>query len=71
MRRRLAELEQEDLTAGRVLTLAQFKQRAAQILQAMGRAGEGETKSYLQKLARGMPARLAKAKTNKYGRCGK
>ena len=71
LRQRLAEREQEDLTAGRALTLAQFKQRAAQILQAMGTPGEGESKSYLEKLVCGMPSRLAKAKANNYGRCGK
>ena len=71
LRRDLAEREQEDLTAGRTITTSQFKQRAAQILNSYGVAAPGQTHSFLQKLVRGMPKRLAKCKANKYGRCGK
>ena len=63
--------EQEDLSHGRTITVAQFKKRAAQILNGYGVAAPGEAYSYLQKLARGMPKRLAKCKANKHGRCGK
>ena len=34
-------------------------------------AAPGQQHSYLQKLVRGMPKRLARCKKNKYGRCGK
>ena len=71
LRRDLAEREQEDLAAGRTITTSQFKQRAAQILNSYGVAALGQTHSFLQKLVRGMPKRLAKCKANKYGRCGK
>ena len=63
--------EQEDLAAGRTISVAQFKQRAAQILNSYGIAAPGQQHSYLQKLVRGMPKRLARCKKNKYGRCGK
>ena len=53
------------------ITTPQFKQRAAQILNSYGVAAPGQTHSFLQKLVRGMPKRLAKCKANKYGRCGK
>ena len=71
LRKDLAAREQEDLSAGRVLTLAQFKQRAAHILNSYSVPKEGQTLSYLAKLVRGMPKRLAKCKAKKYGRCGK
>ena len=71
VRKDLAAREQEDLSAGRVLTLAQFKQRAAQILNAHSVPKEGQELSFLSKLVRGMPKRLAKCKGKKYGRCGK
>ena len=71
LRRDLVAREQEDLAAGRVLTVAMFKQRAAQLLNSYGVVGDGETYSSLQKLVRGMPRRLEQCKRNKYGRCGK
>ena len=71
LRKDLAEREQEDLSAGRVLTLAQFKQRSAQILKSYSVPKGGQELSYLSKLVRGMPGRLAKCKGKKYGRCGK
>ena len=71
LRRELATREQEDLDAGRTLTVAQFKQRAAQILQSFAIPDEGQTRSFLGKLVAGMPARMAKCKSKNYGRCGK
>ena len=71
LRKDLAAREQEDLSAGRVLTLAQFKQRAAHILNSYSVPKEGQKLSYLAKLVRGMPKRLAKCKAKMYGRCGK
>ena len=71
LRKDLAVREQEDLADGRTISVAQFKKRAAQILNGYGVVAPGETYSYLQKLVRGMPKRLAKCKANKYGRCGK
>ena len=71
LRKDLAVREREDLTAGRTISVPQFWQRAAQILNSYGCAGPGESHSYLRKLVRGMPRRLAMCKANKYGRCGK
>ena len=71
LRKDLAVREQEDLAAGRTISVAQFRQRAAQILNSYGCAGLGESHSYLRKLVRGMPRRLEGCKANKYGRCGK
>ena len=71
LRKDLAAREQEDLSAGRVLTLAQFKQRAAHILNSYAVPKDGQEFSYLSKLVRGMPKRMAKCKAKKYGRCGK
>ena len=48
-----------------------FKQRVAQFLHSYSVPGNGETYSSLRKLVRGMPARLAKCRRNKFGRCGK
>ena len=71
MRRELAFREQSDLDQDLMLTLSQFKQRVAQILNVFSVAGEGEPCNFLQKLVRGMPKRLAKCKRQRYGRCGK
>ena len=71
LRRDLAAREQEDLVAGRVLTVHQFRERAAQILNGYGVPADGESYSSLQKLVRSMPRRLAECKKNKFGRCGK
>ena len=57
--------------AGKVLSVAQFRQRAAQILTSYGEVRGQENHSYLQKLVRGMPKRLAACKANAYGPCGK
>ena len=71
LRQDLAAREQEDLSANRVLTVAQFKQRAAQLLNGYSVPSEGQELNFLSKLVRGMPDRLAKCSANKYGRCGK
>ena len=71
LQRDLAKREQEDLAQGRHLTVAQFRQRAGQILQTYAEVQPGESQSYLAKLVAGMPARLQKCKSNRYGRCGK
>lgn len=71
LRKDLARLEMADLKQGRLISVAQFKARAAQLLHSYGMIAPGQTMSYLQKLVRGMPKRLAKCKKNKYGRCGK
>ena len=63
--------EMQDLQAGKVLYVAQFRQRAAQILTSYGEVRRQENHSYLQKLVRGMPKRLAACKANAYGPCGK
>ena len=71
LRSDLAKREFEDLKAGRVLTVAQFKQRSAELLHSYGIKGPGETHSYLERLVRGIPGRLARCKANRYGPCGK
>ena len=71
LRRDLAIREFEDLRHDKIITTQQFKQRVAQILHSYSLKGPGEEYSYLAKLVRGMPARLAKCKQNKYGPCGK
>ena len=59
------------MDAGRVLSVPQFQQRVAQILNVWSVPKTGDTHSFLQKLVRGMPKRLAKCQQNRYGRCGK
>ena len=71
LRKHLALREQEDLEAGRVLTLQQFRKRASQILASFGEDSKGEGGSFLSKLVRGMPRRLLQCKANNFGRCGK
>ena len=71
LREDLALREQEDLTAGRVLTVARFRQRVATLLHSYGLCTQGERHSFLQKLVRGMPKRLAQCRKNHHGRCGK
>ena len=71
LRKDLAKRELEDLTAGRILTLSQYRQRIGQILSTYEQPRAGEQHSRLEKLVRGMPARLRKARQNNYGRCGK
>ena len=71
LRQDLSLREMQDLQAGKVLSVAQFRQRAAQILTSYGEVRGQENHSYLQKLVRGMPKRLAACKANAYGPCGK
>ena len=71
LRRDLALREQEDFSAGRVITKVQFRQRAAQILKSYEEMEPGQQWSRLQKLVRGMPKRLARCKARRYGRGGK
>ena len=71
LRRDLPVWEQVDLSEGRVLTPARFRQRVAQLLNSYGIVEEGQSYSRLQKLVRGMPRRLAACRKNKFGRCGK
>ena len=71
LRRDLSVLEFQDLKAGIVLPVAQYRQRAARILNSYGRKLLGQKHSYLQKLVMGMPARLRRCKANRYGPFGK
>ena len=52
-------------------TTTHFKQRVGQLLFEYGEPADGQELSYLSKLVRGMPKRLAKCRARKYGRCGK
>ena len=67
----MGKREFEDLKHDHIISVAQFRQRVSQILHSFSLKGPGEEYSYLEKLVRGMPARLKKAKKNKYGPCGK
>ena len=58
LRRDLAKREQSDYAARREISISQFKQRAAQLLQSYGEKKTGEKHSPLEKLVRGMPKRL-------------
>lgn len=71
LRRDLATREQEDLDNGRTLTVAQFRARASQLLQSYSIPKPGQEYSFLRRLVRGMPRRLALCRANKFGRCGK
>ena len=71
LRKDLAKREMQDLKANKVITKAQFKQRAAHILNSYAVPKPGQQYSYLRKLVRGIPKRLRKCKKNKYGPCGK
>ena len=72
LRHDLSVREQADLAATKaVLTVPQFKARAAQILHAYSVVQPGESRSRLEKLVRGMPKRMQQLKKNKFGRFGK
>jgi hypothetical protein len=62
LRRDFALREFEDLKHDKVITTHQLKQRVAQLLHSYSLKGPGEEYSYLEKLVRGMPARLLKCK---------
>ena len=51
--------------------MAQFRQRAAQLLKSYGEVRENQKYSFLRKLVRGMPLRLRRSRELRYGRCGK
>ena len=71
LRKDLAKAEQADLAVKRVLSVRQFRVRAAKLLRSYSVAKPGQEHSRLQKLVRGMPGRLAKCRRNKFGRSGK
>ena len=71
LRRDLAKYEQEDFARERVLSVQQFRQRAAWLLQTYGEAQNGCRRSFLDNLISGMPARLRRCRELRYGRCGK
>ena len=71
LRRDLSIREREDLKAGRTLSTGQFKMRVSQLLTSYSERKVGERFNYYERLLRGMPARLAKCRANKFGPCGK
>ena len=71
LRRDLAVREMADLQGGHFPSTCQYKQRASQILSSYSVPQAGESVSYLCRLLRGMPRRLAKCRANGYGPCGK
>ena len=111
LRKDLAIQEFEDLKNDKVITVASFRKRVAQLLRSYSTPGApfffhfhpysfcvysfrsglyrhiysysysqfvlecsqgpGEQYSYLERLVRGIPKRLAKCKKNNYGPCGK
>ena len=71
LHRDLAVRDPDDYSDKKVLTMAQFRQRAAQILKSHEVKAPSQKWSRLQKLVRGMPARLAQRKARRYGRCRK
>ena len=71
LREDLAKREQDDFAAGRTLTMANFRQRAAQLLKSYGEVRQNHKYSFLRKLVRGMPLRLRRSRELRYGRCGK
>ena len=71
LRRDLALREMQDLQDLVVLTDAQYRQRAAQVLTSYSQPAEDGGPSFVDKLIAGMPKRLEKCKANGYGRCGK
>ena len=71
LRKDFATKEFEDLKAGKVISVTTFKRRVAQILASHSIPGPGQQHSYLERVVRGMPKRLARCKSNRYGPCGK
>ena len=71
LRMDLNKREMEDLHTGKQITAAHYKQRVAQLLTSYTVPPPGQTHSFLQRLVRGMPRRLAKCRANKFGPCGK
>ena len=71
LRHDLSTREREDLKEGRALSTGQFKLRVSQLLTSYSERKAGERFNYYERLLRGMPARLAKCRANKFGPCGK
>ena len=71
LRKDLAVREFEDLKTGKLISVTAFKQRVAQLLTSYSIPGPGQQHSYLERLVRGMPKRLLRCKSNRYGPCGK
>ena len=69
----LAKLERKEFSMKprHYLTPPEFKSRGSSLLRSFGVVQRGQQYSYLQKLVRGMPRRLAKCRRNLFGRCGK
>ena len=63
--------EIEDLDGGRHITVTQYCQRVGQLLASYTVPSQGQQESFLQRLVRGMPRRLAKCRANRFGPCGK
>ena len=71
LRRDLTLREMEDLHVGKQISATQFRQRAGQLLNSYSVLLPGESFSYLQRLVRGMPRRMARCRANGFGPCGK
>ena len=73
LRKDLAKMEMKDFSSKppRYLSESQFKARVATLLTSYAQVKPHENHSYLSKLVRGMPKRLAQCQTNVFGRCGK
>ena len=71
LRKDLAVREFEDLKTGKVISVTAFKQRVAQLMISYSIPGPGQQHSYLERVVRGIPKRLARCKANNYGPCGK
>ena len=71
LRHDLARQEMTDCAQSRYLSAAQFRQRASRILTSFSARAPAGGKSRLEQLIDGMPKRLAKCKSNNYGKCGK
>ena len=63
--------EIEDLHAGRHITVTQYRQRVGQLLTSYTVPSQGQQHSFLQRLVRGIPRRLAKCRAKGFGPCGK
>ena len=71
LRKHFAQRVLEELKAGKFISNTAFKQRVSQVLTSYSIPGPGQQRSYLEKLVRGMPRRLERCHSNKYGPCGK
>ena len=71
LRMDLGVREMEDLHLGRHISVTQYRQRVGQLLTSYSVPSPGQPHSFLQRLVRGMPRRLAKCRANRFGPCGK